>query len=494
MIWLAAIAAIAAAKDEGAPPSQAALEGALAEAVRAACPRLAWRVDAALSRAARAFARAVEEGRAPPSGAALGFFAALESPEPNPAAGVATIEPAAGADRAVGDLFSRSCRFNRAGVAAGRYRDGAIVALLTAQHETELASLPGTAEPGEAIVVSGRLPEGLGAPRLYVLRPGGRVEQRDLTRNSPPLPEGRFWARVALDEKGEHAVQLLAEGKGGPRVLALRRIFVGVDPPEAPPPELRRAGGDPGLDGVAAAVTALRVARGLPPLIRDAGLDAVAEGHSRAMAKERAFAHVLDSDGTLGDRLFKAGYAYRFAAENIGLAETAMAAHEAVSLSPAHLANLLDPRHRRFGLGAVRGTSPEGEAGVYLTEVFTLPVVGLDDPAGALLGLVAAERGKRSLPPLRRDRRLDAVAEREVRSAAMFKKVPRIHDAASRAQTAAPELTAIEAQLMVGADPSQALRWPAIADGRWTRIGVGAIYANAESAPGQLWMIIVLGR
>src|SRR5438552_3441125 len=79
---------------EAAPlPAQATLEAALAEAVRASCPEVRFPIDAALTRAAQQFAAAVEEGRASPSGGALGFYASLESAEPAPIAGVATIQP-----------------------------------------------------------------------------------------------------------------------------------------------------------------------------------------------------------------------------------------------------------------------------------------------------------------------------------------------------------------------------------------------------------------
>src|SRR5205807_7773469 len=112
---------------------------------------------------------------------------------------------------------------------------------------------------------------------------------------------------------------------------------------------------------------------GLPPLQRDDELDAVAEAHSKEMARLRTFAHVLPTDGSLTDRLHGRGYAYRSAGENIGLSEDAATAHEAIVGSPAHLANLLDPRHRRLGLGAARGPSPDGTEAVYLTEVLTAP-------------------------------------------------------------------------------------------------------------------------
>ena len=494
---LLAATALATPAEDALPP-QPALERALLESVRASCPKLKYELDPALSKAAASFARAVEEGRAPPSGAALGFFASIESPEPAPVAGVATIEPASQADRAVGDLYSRACRFNRAGVAAGQHKGGAVVALLTARHELELSDLPGQVAPGAEVLLSGKLPAGLKSPRLFVLQPGGTVDQRDLSKaapGSPPLPENRFLAKLSLDTKGEHVVEVLADGPGGPQVVAMRRVFVGVAPPTAPPPELKRAGDDTGLGAAAAAISELRAARGLPPLVRDAALDSVAQKHSEAMAKSHTFAHVLKSDGTLSDRLQKEGYAYRFAGENIGLADTAALAHEAVALSPAHLANLLDPRHKRFGLGAVDGLSPEGARGVYLTEVLAAPVVGLSDPAAEVMKLIAKHRQEHARRPLLRDRRLDQVAEKEARAAAMSGGPPFVGDAARRALDTVSTLASAAADLYVGSQPEDVLRSKNLENADWTHVGIGALYASSEAyGPGRLWVLVVFAK
>ena len=116
--------------------------------------------------------------------------------------------------------------------------------------------------------------------------------------------------------------------------------------------------------------------------------------------------------------MLKAGYANRFAGENIGLAEDTPEAHKAIEESPAHLMNLLDPRHSRLGLGAVSGVSPDGEQGIYLTEVLAEPSIGSKDPVGDVAEVIAAERVRRKLPPLIRDPRLDALADQRIRKLA----------------------------------------------------------------------------
>ncbi len=479
------------ARDNEALPSQQTLEATLREAVAGSCAGQKLGLDPDLRRAALAFAGAVRAGRAPTSASALSFFASLESSEPSPAAGVATVAPPADADRAVGELFPKTCRFNRAGVAAALLPHGeAVVAVLTAQHTTSLKRIPGLVKPGTVVQLSGRLSAGLGSPRLFLLQPSGEVEESKLA-----VQGARFSARVTLKTKGEHSIEVLADGAGGPQVTALRRVFVGVAAPDSSPPE-RTAVEGTGLAAVEAAVALLRAAHGLPRLSRDPALDAVAEGHSRAMAASRTFAHLLKSDGSLADRLAKSGYAYRSAGENIGLAETAASAHEAVANSPAHLANLLDPRHKRLGLGVVSGTSPEGAEAVYLTEVLALPIVGAADPAGEIVKVISAARKRRGLPALDEDRSLAQLAQHEIRALALAgRPLAAESTAAQKALQADSGLQSAAAELFVSSSPDEASASKNLADARWTRLGVGAMYASSQAyGPGRLWVLILYGR
>jgi len=471
-----------------AMPSQDRLEAAALEAIAGSCPGHKVGIDRDLTRACREFAAAVRAGRSPVSGSAASFYASLESPEPAPVAGVAKVSPPANADRAAGELFPKSCRFNRIGVAAAELFDGqALVCALTAPHATEMEHIPGRVEVGASVAVSGSLAEGLAHPRLFVTGPGGEVQELKLTS-----ADDSFFARVPLEERGEHSIEVLAEGSGGPTVVALRRVFAGVDPPAAPPPEPRAGAG---LAGVEAAIARLRAAHGLPQLQREADLDAAAEAHSAEMARLSTFAHVLPTDGSLTDRLRARGYAYRSAGENIGLSDDVATAHEAIVGSPAHLANLLDPRHRRLGLGAAHGRTAEGTDGVYLTEVLAAPIIGTADPAGDVAALLAKVRQKKGLRPLQRDATLDTVAGQEVRAAALADQMKLDSDAAGRALEKVPELQSAVAELFVGSAPEEAAGSKNNAEARWTRLGVGAFYASSKQyGPGRLWVVLLYGR
>src|SRR5438067_795342 len=483
-MWLALLVCAAV-------PPERALEQALRETAAASCPGRRIEMDRDLTRAARSFVAAVQEGRSPLVASALSFYAGLESTVPASVAGVATISPPSRADRAVGDLVPKMCGFDRAGIAAGEISGGrAAVALLTATQPIRLRPIPGRVSPGSEVTIEGSLASGLRDPRLFVSLPNGSIEERPLRTAG-----AKVRAKVRLPRKGEAVVELLANGAGGPQVVAIRRIFVGVAPPRAPPPE--RSGGDPGVPGVEARIARLRAQHGLPPLRRDAELDAVAELHSREMARTGTFAHVLASDGSVGDRLDRAGYTRKAAGENIGLSETPLAAHEGIESSPAHLANLLDPRFSHLGLGIARGPSPDGSEGIYLTEVLASPVRGSKDPEAEVLRALQRRRDQLRLAPLERDGALDEAARKGIQQAAFRGSalsrteqgttVRALLDHDQRFESAA-------AETYVVSSPDEIASRNA-AERSWTRVGVGALYKSSKDyGPGRLWVLIVFAR
>jgi uncharacterized protein YkwD len=474
-----------------AVPQQRALDAALREAVAASCQGKQVELDPDLTRAARAFVAAVGENRAPLAASALSFYAGLESAAPASVGGVATISPPSRADRAVGDLVPKTCSFERAGVAASEISGGrALVALLTATEPIRLRPIPGRVDPGAEVTIDGSLAAGLHDPKLFVSQPGGAIEERPLRPAA-----SRIRATVRLLRKGEAVVEILASGPGGPQVVAIRRIFVGVAPPRSPPPE--RTPRDTGLAGVEAAIERVRAQHGLPALRRDPELDAVAELHSREMARTGTFAHVLASDGSVGDRLDRAGYARKAAGENIGLGDTALAAHDGIESSPAHLANLLDPRFSRLGLGIARGPSPDGGEGTYLTEVLASPVRGSKDPAADVLAVLQRRRQATGLAPLERDKGLDAAAERGIERAALRDTalsrpeqeatVRSVLQGDSRFESAAAETYVVSSPEEIGSGNA--------VDPGWTQVGIGALYKSSKAyGPGRLWVLVLFAR
>lgn len=473
-------------------PRQHALEGALREAASASCRGKHVEIDPDLSRAARSFVAALQEGRAPLVASALSFYAGLESTAPASVGAVATISPPSRADRAVGDLVPKTCSFDRAGVAAGEIAGGrAAVAVLTASQPVRLRPIPGRVDPGAEVTIEGSLAPGLRDPKLFVSQPGGTIEERPLRAQG-----SRIRADVRFPRKGEAVVEILATGSGGPQVVAIRRIFVGMAPPRSPPKE--QADRDPGIGGVESAIARLRAQHGLTLLKRDAELDKVAELHSREMARTGTFAHVLASDGSVGDRLDRAGYARKAAGENIGLGETPLAAHEGIESSPAHLSNLLDPRFSRLGIGIARGPSPDGGEGTYLTEVLASPVRGSSDPEADVLALLQRRRQQMGLGPLGRDKALDEAATKRIQRAAFRDATPSREEQEATVRALLDEdgrFQSAAAEAYVVSSPDEISSSPNAIEAAWTRVGIGALYKSSKAyGPGRLWVLILFAR
>lgn len=105
-------------------------------------------------------------------------------------------------------------------------------------------------------------------------------------------------------------------------------------------------------------LNALRTSQGLPALVRDAALDRKASAQAVRMARQQSIFH--SSDLQLG---VPAGWSV--IGENVGVGGNVGAIHEALVKSPGHYANMVDPRFRRVGVGAVTRNGK-----VYVVQVF----------------------------------------------------------------------------------------------------------------------------
>ena len=105
-----------------------------------------------------------------------------------------------------------------------------------------------------------------------------------------------------------------------------------------------------------ALVNAERSLVGLPALVADPELAAVARLHAIEMFNEGYFSHDSPNTGTPFDRLSARGVQYRFAGENLAFAPDVEGAHEGLMDSPGHRANIVEPGYRRVGIGAVEST------------------------------------------------------------------------------------------------------------------------------------------
>ncbi|MBY6004884.1 CAP domain-containing protein [Salipiger bermudensis] len=94
-----------------------------------------------------------------------------------------------------------------------------------------------------------------------------------------------------------------------------------------------------------------RAANGLRPLSRSSKLQAAAEAHARDMQRMNLMTHTGSDGGSMTDRLDRAGYRYRAAAENV--AQTRQGPENAMRLwinSAGHRRNMLKTNVTQYGL------------------------------------------------------------------------------------------------------------------------------------------------
>jgi hypothetical protein len=96
-----------------------------------------------------------------------------------------------------------------------------------------------------------------------------------------------------------------------------------------------------------------RTDHGLPPLHWDAALAAAAQTHAQKMFDQHSLSHQLPGESGLQDRTAQAGAHFREIAENIAMGNGAEGVQKEWMNSPAHRANILDPKITNIGIGVV---------------------------------------------------------------------------------------------------------------------------------------------
>ena len=114
---------------------------------------------------------------------------------------------------------------------------------------------------------------------------------------------------------------------------------------------------------VLARVNQYRANHGLAPVALDRRLAQAAQAHSEDMAKRDFFEHEGSDGSEMPERLARAGYFYRVAAENIaaGLASPEKTVDRWMS-SEGHRRNILIPEIREVGVGYVYLREDRGAA------------------------------------------------------------------------------------------------------------------------------------
>lgn len=173
--------------------------------------------------------------------------------------------------------------------------------------------------------------------------------------------------------RSEVPPQPATEVPSGPELSELsrapRRTEIAPKPGSAPrsrAPASARAALAPVERRVVELLAAARSAAGLAPLRIDPIAVRVARAYSRAMCKQRFFAHHAPDGSQPWDRLRRGGARFRAAGENIAVGyDSAASVHRGWMKSPGHRRNRMSSRYGRVGVGMYRC----GDT-LYWTELF----------------------------------------------------------------------------------------------------------------------------
>lgn len=114
-----------------------------------------------------------------------------------------------------------------------------------------------------------------------------------------------------------------------------------------------RPNGQQAADALVAAANESRAAQGLPPLREDPELTNAAFRHAQRMVAASALSHQFSGEPGLIVRVQQAGVRCSTVAENVAAGPSANRIHNEWMHSPAHRANLLDPRLNAIGVAVI---------------------------------------------------------------------------------------------------------------------------------------------
>ncbi|MFZ5468078.1 MAG: CAP domain-containing protein [Myxococcota bacterium] len=394
------------------------------------------------------------------------------------------------------DAFLQRRDFNdepasHVGVGVVAKGDIAALVMLLSERKAELQPFARQVKPKDLQSICGNLAPHLSAPEVFVTRPSGKVDK--LLASSEP--SGHFCTQVGFSTAGRHTFEVIAHGERGPEVAALAFVHAGAKGGrdarvrQLEPPTVEAARRE-----VASRINSLRNSNGLSGVALDVDLDHIAQAYADRMAREGFFGHVAPEGADLRGRLTHAGYSYRTAGENLGMAAGPLAAHFGIEHSPGHRKTLLEDGYTRLGLGIAVRRAP-GCDQTLLVEILAAPQPSLIDTYGDAYQALLRARAGLHLPPLQRNAVLERLAGEHARKALELdqpttqlpgeKLHQRVFATLDDAASAAVDFFLVD-------HPSLITDSKNLGDARNAWVGVGAVKGDsARYGKGKYWVVVI---
>jgi hypothetical protein len=213
------------------------------------------------------------------------------------------------------------------------------------------------------------------------------------------------------------------------------------------------------------------------------------------MSSQNFFAHVAPDGTDLKRRLQAAGYRYRAAGENLGLAAGPVAAEISIEHSPGHLRNLIDGRFTQVGIGIAQ-TEKDGRSQAIVTEILASPVTAASgDPIREAYRSLQAKRADLKLPALRRSEVLEKIAlEHAHRALELDQPKPELPGRPLHERIFAElnDISSTSVDFFVSESPELITASKSLADRKNNRVGIGAVRGDSATyGKGKYWVVVI---
>ncbi|HEY1554498.1 MAG TPA: CAP domain-containing protein [Kofleriaceae bacterium] len=262
----------------------------------------------------------------------------------------------------------------RLGVGAAKRKPDGTGAVVFALQASGVATspmpraLPAGGSFGIDAVIDARYRE----PEVFVTHDDGATDKLPLVLGAA----GGVRAQVACGgHHGRQQVEIAASDTAGSTVLANFPVWCGGEPPlsvtiDPPRSDEAPVSADEAERRLLALVNRDRQAAGLPALLWDERVAAVARAHSEEMRRTKVVEHISPTTGSAADRVRAANIHTGVVLENVARAYGVTEAHEGLMNSPGHRANMMSTQATHIGIGVVLGDEVSGRRELFLTQVF----------------------------------------------------------------------------------------------------------------------------
>ena len=274
----------------------------------------------------------------------------------------------------------------RFGIGAVRRKPDGTGAVVFALQQSGLATapMPRSLPAGGSFQIDAVIDAQYTGPEVFVTHDDGTTQQLAVQAGR----SGGVKAEVACGtHRGRQEIEIAASGATGPAVLANFPVWCGAEPPASV--TLAAARDDTHLSAQQAErqlfelVNRDRKAAGLPALVWDDRVAAVARAYSQEMRRTHVVAHVSPLSGSAADRVRAAGIKTAVVLENVARAYAVEEAHQGLMNSPGHRENILSTAATHVGIGVAFGDEVAGRREMLLTQVF-IRIPPKVDPAAAV--------------------------------------------------------------------------------------------------------------